>query len=192
MINDQRLVAPATTVGATPMGRAGRSATHTGTSSRRIAPRLATVFIAAVCTRAHAALAAGFGVASSRLCISVKRPGFCPGAVIGSAAAFVSAAACSVYTSASAIRSAAVEIAPVVKRITPRVIAAVVKQYGAVVPVKSPMRITPSKPSEPTNSEPGSERKIGTAKPNSGIWQQARPYRDGISVHQPRVDRKSV
>src|SRR5271157_1116216 len=167
------------------------------------------MLVAAEGARACAALTAGFSVSSSRLLVSVERPGGCAGTVVNSAACAdvpgpvpcvgdaTSSAAAAVNSTARAIKSAApascsVGIAPVIIRSAPGVVPAVVIHWVSVMPIESPMTPAPSKTSEPTDSEAEAEIEVRSAKPNSGIRVPPRPRHYGPSVNQPRVVRGDV
>ncbi len=155
--------------------------------------------VAAEGAGADAALTAGCSVSSSRLRVSVERPGRCAGTVENSTAPAVCSAACDsprwrMRNSAAAavkLRRAAchpVEGVPVIKRSAPGVVPAVVINCVSVMPIESPMTPAPSKTAEQTDSEADSEREVRAAKPNSGIRVPSRPRRDRI-LRKPATDR---
>src|SRR5208283_438338 len=81
-----------------------------------------------------------------------------------------------------------VRVIPVVKRVTPGVIALVVVDYVMVIPIASPMTPTPSPPAEPTDSEAdSSEPQIRAVVPNSGIRVPSRPRYDRTTINYPRI-----
>src|SRR5208283_1755628 len=158
--------------------------------------------VAAEGTGADAALTAGFSVASSRLPVSVERPGRCAGTVVHSTAcshvpgpvprvdAGVNSARTAVNSAAPACSS--VVVAPVIKRAASGVVPAAVIPCVSVMPIESPMAPAPAKAAVPADSEADSEIEIRAAKPNSRIRIPSRPSHDGIAVNQPRVIGRDV
>src|SRR5208282_1691147 len=158
--------------------------------------------VAAEGARADAALTTGCSVASSRLPVSVERPGRCAGTVVHSTAcadvpgpipgvdAGVNSARTAVNSAAPACSS--VEIAPVIKRSAPGVVSGMVVHWVSVMPIESPMTPAPSKTAVPTDSKADSEIEVRAAKPDSRIRVPSRPRHDGISVDPPGVISRDV
>src|SRR5208283_825562 len=158
--------------------------------------------VAAEGARADAALTTGCSVASSRLPVSVERPGRCAGTVVHSTAcadvpgpvprvdAGVNSARTAVNSAAPACSS--VVVAPVIKRAASGVVPAAVIPCVSVMPIESPMAPAPAKAAVPADSEADSEIEIRTVKPDSRIRVPSRPSHDGISIDHPRVIGRDV
>src|SRR5271166_3650570 len=126
--------------------------------------------------RAYPALTAWRSISTSRLPVSLERPGRRTGSAGNSPTPGLSSG----------------ETAPVVKGSAAGVIPAAVKPCVMVMPVETPMTPSPAKTSEPTDGEPDSKREIRATKPYPRIRIPPGPRHNGISVNEPRVICRNV
>src|SRR5580700_2986056 len=172
---------------------ASMSTPKAAAAASREAARLAAVVIAAESSGMHSALPVRLAISARGMAVAAKRVWRCAGMVVNaSATAVTRAAATANVISHPVIASAPIVVAAVVKRIAARVIAIVVVDDGAAVPVGAPVSPAPAKTAEEADSESSSEEKVWPAKPDSGIGIPIRPRRYGIAVNDPRVVGRNV
>src|SRR5580700_3152324 len=172
---------------------ASMSAAKAAAAAGREASRLPAVVITAEGPGMQTALSVRLPESSSGLLVAAERMWRCARMVVDAAATAVTrATATANVISHPAIPPAAIVVATVVKRIAARVIAIVIVDDGAAVPVGAPVSPAPAKTAEEADSESSSEEKVWPAKPDSGIGIPIRPRRYGIAVNDPRVVGRNV
>src|SRR5579863_10252810 len=153
-----------------------KPAAEAGVSARRKAPGLSPAVVTTEgATGADTALTARWSVPSRSRAVSVEGSGHCARTVIN-----------------SGTRPSPVKSVPVVKYAAARVVPGAAINWISAVPIEAPMAPAPSKAAEPADSEADPERKVRTAKPDSGVRVPPRPCHDGISVNQPGIVRRDV
>src|SRR5450432_4143198 len=186
---------PATTAASATGRRTAATApspAYARASARGKGPRLSSTVIATERAGPHAALTARRSVSSGSAIVSVEGPGS-PTVVNSAAPTDVSSVRRPIAGVAStAARPAPVIIPSVVKGVAPGVVAIVVINRIAVVPVKSPTAPAPAIAAKKADSEAQAERKIRAAIPNSRIGIPARPRSDRTTVHHPGVVRRDI
>lgn len=193
-----RLVMPAATPTASAVRRCCAttrpSATEAAGSARREAARLSAMFVATEGAGTYAGLPTGLRVSASCAAVTVEGPVLAARAV-GHAAASADVPSLrrpvpsreAAATANVAPRTSAVKIVPVIERVAVGVVAVVVVNWVAIVPVESPMSPAPSEAAKETDAERDPEGKIRTAIPNSRIRIPAGPRTNGPAVNNPWV-----
>src|SRR5229473_760672 len=110
----------------------------------------------------------------------------------GTISAPVAVKCAALAVNSSALASPSVIIVPVIKGVASGVVRVVVINYGAVMPIRSPMMPAPSISSVEADSEADPERQVRSAIPDSGIRVPSWPRHYGSSVNQPRIIRGDV